>query len=178
MSVWPVLYGSGSDQALITLARIDHHTFRYLLHNFELLYQRLTPYSDTGCLVEKSDVRRRKRTINATDCLDLTLCWYRTQGSTNKMCMVLGLSMSVFSLFPFFCSEHLRQNTEEGPVSSCENALRRGDQIVSNENCWTLQLTGGRISRHWSTEALFEAGWRYGHWRMFLKWLDTRASSR
>ena len=74
MSAWYVLYGSGSDQALLSLTGIDHKAFRYLLNMFEKLYYRYTPYSKTRVITRlEGNAAGRKRSMTARDFLGLSL---------------------------------------------------------------------------------------------------------
>lgn len=100
LSAWAKLYGSGSDQALISLTGFDHRSFRYILNNFATVYDRHTPYSIDGRIaVKRNSHLGRKRSMNASSCLGLSLAWYRTRGSIAILCLLFGITHSVCALF-------------------------------------------------------------------------------
>lgn len=100
MSAWVTLFGSASDQALITLTGLDHTSFRYILNIFQPFYDGLTPYSRSGAIEKRSRAAAgRKRSMSACDCLGLALSWYRTRGSITVLCMLFGITNSVCAMF-------------------------------------------------------------------------------
>ncbi len=53
VSPWVRLYTSGSESAMITLTGLDYPSFHFLSVDFEVLYNRYTPYSQNGKIVLK-----------------------------------------------------------------------------------------------------------------------------
>jgi hypothetical protein len=51
VSPWVKLYVSGSQSAMITLTGLDYPSFHFLAAEFEILYNRYTPYSRNGKIV-------------------------------------------------------------------------------------------------------------------------------
>ena len=89
-SPFAILFGSGCDQSLITLCRFDHASFRYLLPCLNF-YLRFTPYSSDSFIhvIPRRPTRNgRIRSLSAVQCLALTLCWYRTRGSSMVLSML------------------------------------------------------------------------------------------
>ena len=99
MSGHATLFGSGSDQALITMTGLDHRAFRYLLPRFNTDYIRLSPYGKDGRIVLRTANQGRPRTLGADACLGIVLSWYRTSGSCFVLCIIFGITASVCHLF-------------------------------------------------------------------------------
>jgi len=102
MSAFSVLYGSGSDQALLTLCGFDHRSMQFLHDLFHPMYHRYSPYSSNGYLrliPTRPKKKGRPQSMTSVQCLALTLTWYRTRGSTMVLCALFGITASVCSLF-------------------------------------------------------------------------------
>ncbi len=100
MSAFVTLYGSGSDQALITLTGFNHCSFRYLLPKFSSMFYSYSPYSEDGFLRRlPGSGRGRPRSMNDVQCLGLVLSWNRTRGSDMVLCLIFGVTDSVCKLF-------------------------------------------------------------------------------
>lgn len=99
MSAYATLFGSGSDQALITMTGIDQRAFRYLLPRFNTDYIRFSPYGKDCRIVLRTANQGRPRTLGADACLGLVLSWYRTRGSCFVLCILFGITASVCHLF-------------------------------------------------------------------------------
>ena len=95
------LFHSTCDQSLITLTGVDHRSFVYMLHRFQLLFMRYTPYSADGRvrILQVTERRGRPRSMNATHCLGLLLAWHRTRGSLMNLTIMFEVTASVASLF-------------------------------------------------------------------------------
>ena len=52
VSAWRKLYSSDNDQAMITLTGFDHATFGWVLSMFSAVYDRYTPYSQSGEIIK------------------------------------------------------------------------------------------------------------------------------
>lgn len=99
MSAFTTLFGSGSDQALITMTGLDHRAFQYLHEKFSTYYDVYTPYGKEGNIVRRSESRGRPRSLSAQTALGLVLTWYRTRGSCFVLCMLFGVTASVCHMF-------------------------------------------------------------------------------
>lgn len=140
MSAWRTLFGSGSEQAMISMTGFDHHAFRHVLEAFSPLYDRLTPYSESGFIKRKSQSGvGRKRTISSCDCLGLALAWYRTRGSVTILCMLFGITHSVCVMFIRFARRLLIK------VLSKDDSARV--KMPSNEE---IELFKGKIREKYS----------------------------
>lgn len=93
MSAWAKLFGSGVDHSLITVTGLDHCTFRKLLPRFESYYNSYTWRDNSCCIVPRSGAKNgRRRLIDATACLGLSLMWFRTRGAQWSLGMHFGLT--------------------------------------------------------------------------------------
>jgi hypothetical protein len=93
---------SRNDQAFITFTGLDFSNFQYLLNKFTPLYNRYSPYSQSGKITVIRDrvvKKGRPRSLGPADCLGLVLGYTRTKGSLFALQMVFGASHSVLSLF-------------------------------------------------------------------------------
>lgn len=100
MSALFTLFGSRSDQALITMTGFHHRSFRYLLNTFEPLYTYHTSYHRSGYIRPLSKTQQGiPRSLSATQSLVLVLTLYRTRGSTFTLCMLFGVTLSFCNLF-------------------------------------------------------------------------------
>lgn len=89
MSTFATLFGSVSDQALITTTGLDHRAFNYLLIIFFVPFNQFTPYGEEGRIWNVTARRGRQRSLFSEDCLGLILTWYRTRGS----CFVISVAL-------------------------------------------------------------------------------------
>jgi hypothetical protein len=81
---------------------LDYSSFQYLLDKFTPLYNRYSPYSDSGriAVLPDSQVKKGKpRSLGPVDCLGLVLSYTRTRGSLFALQMAFGASHSVLCLF-------------------------------------------------------------------------------
>lgn len=118
MSVWSVLFGSGSDQALITLTGFDHRVFQYLLTSFGDLYNETTPYSKNCCIARKRGTGvGRDQSMSARDCLGLALSWYRARGAPATLCMLYGITASLCKMFIRFSHRILMRVLSCNPLA-------------------------------------------------------------
>ena len=53
LSAFRTLYESNNDQALITATGFDHATFSWILEKFKVLYDSLTPFSESGRITRR-----------------------------------------------------------------------------------------------------------------------------
>lgn len=102
MPSFVTLFGSGSEQALITIISFDHRTFGYLLNRFEPVLLHYTLYCADGHIDGLTETTRSSpRTLSATTCLGLILTRYRTRGSWFSLCILFGITSSVCAIFRF-----------------------------------------------------------------------------
>lgn len=67
---------------------------------FVPFYDTFTPYSVDGMnKLKKHNGRGRKTLMNASLCLRLAPCWYRTRGSMSILCMIFGIKQTACGLF-------------------------------------------------------------------------------
>jgi hypothetical protein len=97
-SAWFILFGSGNDQALITMTGFDHSTFRYLEDLFTPWFNNYTPWTFDGSSMRRLARDRserlmgRPRLLDARIALGLTLVWTRTRGAERTLQMTFGLT--------------------------------------------------------------------------------------
>lgn len=102
---WRRLYRSGSNQAMITMTGLDYNTFNRLLGMFGPLFESHTPYSEDGCIEQKSEAQRhrgRPRKITPQIGLALVLVWTRTKGALYSLQGFFGLTGSPASTWLVF----------------------------------------------------------------------------
>ena len=109
VSAFSTLYRSGDDSALITVTGFNHAGFQYLLSKFALLYDKYTPYSDTGEIRPLLNCSGRPRTLDHTLGLAVVLLWTRSRGNQFLLGMIFGVLPSRqchcgFGLEEEFCS--------------------------------------------------------------------------
>jgi hypothetical protein len=93
---------SRNDQAFITFTGLDFSNFQYLLNKLTPLYNRYSPYSQSGKITVIRDrvvKKGRPRSLGPADCLGLVLGYTRTKGSLFALQMVFGATHSVLCLF-------------------------------------------------------------------------------
>jgi hypothetical protein len=101
VSTWVKLYSSGSESAMITLASLDYPSFHFLAVEFEILYNRYTPYSRNGKIMLKHQHGHfcQPRCLDSRGCLAMVLAFLITCGGTLILSMLFGITGSVVSLF-------------------------------------------------------------------------------
>ena len=100
MSAWNKIFGSGNDQALITVCGLDHQTFNKLNHIFKPLFDRFTPFHGPGgtfcfqLLDGNQYPGGRPRSVTSEMCLGMCLMWSRTRGSNWNLGIIFGTTSS------------------------------------------------------------------------------------
>lgn len=99
------LFNSDHDDALITLCRFDHATFRLLLGLFDPLYDCYVFCSRTGIFRaarltksgKKLGRKSLKRVFTSSMLLGLVLAWNRTRGSMKVLQMIFAFTVAPLS---------------------------------------------------------------------------------
>ena len=89
----------GCDQALITLTGLDFKSFHYIKTRFKPFYDKLSPFSKDGTIVElRREEMGRLRSMSSVDGLELVLTRTRTCGSTMVLQLIFGMTQtSIFN---------------------------------------------------------------------------------
>ncbi len=86
ISSWVKLYTSGSESAMITLIGLDYPLFRFLSVDFEVLYNKYTPYSRNGKII----LKQRNGRFHRPRCLDSHGCLALVTASVVSLCLWFG----------------------------------------------------------------------------------------
>lgn len=183
MSPWAVVYGSGNDQALITVTGFDHHAFRQLLGLFESYYYSFTPWTgdQDGTTYKAIKTRNglsalgRPRKVTAESCLGLTLSWYRFKGSKFILQGWFGFTGNHANVWLRFGRRMLLLALKSHPLAKVTmptddeireyvNIIERRHPALRNVYC----VADGLKLYFQSTEDLkvqgrFYNGWQHGH---------------
>lgn len=179
MSPFAFLFGSGSDQSLISLTGLDYKAFHYILQKFSPFYERYSPYSHDGAIrrLPIRVIRRgRPRSMSAAQCLGLVLSWGRTRGSEMVLCMLFGVTGSVCSLFLRFGRRVLLRVLSKDEkaavkmptdieVQQFKQALSTKYSMLSDVYCLAdglklyLEQSGDAIIQN-----MFHNGWKHDHY--------------
>lgn len=94
------IFDSGSDQALTTLAGLDHITFWYPVSTYEHLYSCFTPYRKDDQINSLPNTKLgHPRIMDASQSLALWLTWFCTRSSVFKLCVLFCMKSSFWNLF-------------------------------------------------------------------------------
>ena len=185
MSAWSHLFGSGNDQALITVCGVDHHVFSELRAQFTPIFDAYTPYgksdqdSETSFSIYKLDPneqRGRRRLVTAEMCLGLTLAWTRTRGAHWLLSMIFGMTantVSVWLRFGIRLLVHILKHHEDAAVKlptnekiqEYKNAIQRKYPALNNcyAVCDGLKLMLEQSGNH-LIQNRFYNGWTHDHY--------------
>jgi hypothetical protein len=99
-SAFARLFGSGQDDALVTLCGFDHRSFESLHNLFGPLYDNHSPHALRGRLIVKHNKSKGgRRLLTSWHCLALILAWTRTRGSLAVLQIIFGVTASSLSLW-------------------------------------------------------------------------------
>jgi DDE superfamily endonuclease len=99
-SAFARLFGSGQDDALVTLCGFDHRSFESLHNLFGPLYDNYSPHALRGRLIVKHNKSKGgRRLLTSWHYLALILAWTRTRGSLAVLQIIFGVTASSLSLW-------------------------------------------------------------------------------
>ena len=181
MSAWSIMFGSGSDQALITVCGVDHAVFRELEQQFTPVFNTHTPHHGDihRMYIQQLNPRERqgrKRLVSANMCLGLTLAWSRTRGAQWPLSMIFGMTgtpVSVWIRFGMRILVYLFMHDDAARVrlptvheiEEYKNSIQRNFPAL--QNCYAvcdglklhLQQSGNHLIQN-----RFYNGWTHDHY--------------
>lgn len=85
---------------MISITRLVHRSFTFLLNRCLLRFIRYTPYGENGSITELTRSSEGKpEKLYAGTCLGLRLIWYRKRGACFNRCILSSITSPVCSLF-------------------------------------------------------------------------------
>ena len=76
----------------ITLTGLDFETFHFIESKFKPFFDKLSPFSKDGTIVELKKETGRPRLMSSVDGLGLVLTWTMTRGSTMVLQLIFGIT--------------------------------------------------------------------------------------
>ena len=122
MSAWAYLFGSGNDQALISMTGFDHASFCAMEDLFTPVYNSYTPYTknNPAALICKLSPRQRwgqPWLLDGRLCLGLVLTWTHTRGAEQVLSVMFGVTGTPISKWIVFGRRVLVRVLQKHPHS-------------------------------------------------------------